>query len=30
LLRNMWGFERPINPGGVDSFLMDTILKWFE
>ncbi|MGO9111236.1 MAG: helix-turn-helix domain-containing protein [Thermoguttaceae bacterium] len=30
LLRNMWGFEKPVHPGPVDSWLMDTILGWFE
>jgi hypothetical protein len=30
LLRNMWGFEKPIRPGPVDSWFMDTILGWFE
>ena len=30
LLLNMWGFEKPINPSKVDSWLMDTILNWFE
>ncbi|MGA2254730.1 MAG: helix-turn-helix domain-containing protein [Thermoguttaceae bacterium] len=30
LLLNMWGFDKPIRPGPVDSWLMDTILGWFE
>jgi hypothetical protein len=27
LLRNMWGFDKP---GPIDSWLMDTVLRWFE
>ncbi len=32
LLLNMWGFQsgKPIRPGPVDSWFMDTILGWFE
>ncbi len=32
LLLNMWGFQsgKPIRPGAVDSWFMDTILGWFE
>ena len=30
LLRNMWGFEKPIQPGGINAAIMDLILGWFE
>ena len=30
LLRNMWGFEKPIKTAEFDTWLMDTILGWFE
>jgi excisionase family DNA binding protein len=30
LLRNMWGFDKPIKTAEFDSWLMDMILRWFE
>jgi hypothetical protein len=30
LLRNMWGFDKPVNTNEFDTYLMDMILKWFE
>ena len=30
LLRNMWGFEKPIKTAEFDTWLMDMILGWFE
>ena len=30
LLRNMWGFDKPIKTSEFDGWLMDTILGWFE
>ncbi len=30
LLRNMWGFEKPIKTAEFDTWLMDMILHWFE
>ena len=30
LLRNMWGLEKPIRTLEFDTWLMDTILGWFE
>ncbi len=30
LLRNMWGFDKPIKTAEFDTWLMDMILGWFE
>ena len=30
LLRNMWGFDKPIKTSEFDTYIMDMILKWFE
>ena len=30
LLRNMWGFDKPIKTADFDTWLMDMILGWFE
>jgi hypothetical protein len=30
LLRNMWGFEKPIKTAEFDTWLMDMVLRWFE
>ena len=30
LLRNMWGFDKPMHTADVNTWLMDTILNWFE
>jgi len=30
LLRNMWGFEKPIKTAEFDTWLMDLVLGWFE
>ena len=30
LLRNMWGFDKPIKTAEFDTWLMDLILGWFE
>ncbi len=30
LLRNMWGFEKPVKSAEFDTYLMDMILNWFE
>jgi len=30
LLRNMWGFDKPIKTSEFDTAIMDMIIKWFE